>query len=165
MRERRFTPAGEMKNVAHTLPLMELLPSSPQLCLLHEYIQAHVRMTRSSHSGAKWDLHSNACHSVHSTVGVFLLTLNPPNPVPSRFSWCTPNSCHLSCLFTSFPSWAVDSALHGLASIKAGRSCNYSQVHHLLFFSSLPFFSPCTFCSMSIYLSKNRTKLNLISCS
>lgn len=45
MRERRFTQASEMKNMAHTLPLMEPLP--PQLSLLHECIQSYIRMSHS----------------------------------------------------------------------------------------------------------------------
>lgn len=65
-----------MKNVASTLVLMEALPPPPpQLSLLHECIQSHVRMTHTSHSWAKGNMCSNACHSVPSTAGVFLFTL------------------------------------------------------------------------------------------
>lgn len=80
MREKRFAQAGKMKNVAHTLPLMEPPLPTPKLSLLHECIQSHGRMTRTSHSPTKWNVYSNACHSGHSTLqrgcGA-LFTLNP----------------------------------------------------------------------------------------
>lgn len=146
MREWSFTQAGEMKNVAHTLPLMEPPPTNYPL-----------RMSAFNHPCARRalatltvsDTYSSTCHLVPTRGILFSLLLIPHStaPVPSCLSWGNLISiCLLSAFMSPFPSFpylVIYNTPHDLATVTTEQSWDSSLLHKLPCFSSQPFLSPC----------------------